>query len=101
MRRLKTLTTQYNYNDIDRQLKEKFIHGPNDNGMMAEITRKFTKGENKNVMPNPGSSLGKVSTGPKNTNSSSEWLKGIPKILCKTIAKHKNTSRNYNRTKQA
>ena len=36
---------QCNYKEIDRQLKEQFIHGLNDNDMLAEIIRELTKAE--------------------------------------------------------
>ena len=31
------------FNNIDRQLKEQFIHGLNDNGMMVEIIMELAK----------------------------------------------------------
>ena len=34
-----------NYKEIDRQLKEQFIHGLNDNDMLTEIIRELTKAE--------------------------------------------------------
>ena len=48
---LKISATECNYNDINRQLKEQFIHGLN-NGIMVEIISKLTKGENKDVTNN-------------------------------------------------
>ena len=45
MGRLRTAMVECNYNKIDRQLKEQFIHGLNDEQMLAEITRELTKCE--------------------------------------------------------
>ena len=49
---LTILATKCNYNDTDRQLKQPFIQGLNDSGMMVEITRKLTKGQNKDATSN-------------------------------------------------
>ena len=50
MGRLRTAVVKYNYKDIDRQLKEQFIHGLNDEEMLAEIIRELTKSdENTNI----------------------------------------------------
>ena len=35
--------TEYNYKEINRQLKEQFIHGLNDSAMSIEIIKEFTK----------------------------------------------------------
>ena len=37
MGRVRLVAVQCNYEEIDRQLKEQFIHGLNDNDMLAEI----------------------------------------------------------------
>ena len=52
MGRLRILATECNYKDIDRQLKEQFIHGLNNSGMMVEIIRELSKGENKDMTSN-------------------------------------------------
>ena len=52
MGRLRISVTECNYKDIDRQLKEQFIHGLNNNCMMVKIGRELTKGENKDVTSN-------------------------------------------------
>ena len=52
MDRLRILATECNYHDIDRYLKEQFIHNLNDNSMMVEIISELTKGENKDVTSN-------------------------------------------------
>ena len=39
MGRLRLAPVECNYKEIDRQLKEKFIHGLNDNDMLVEIIR--------------------------------------------------------------
>ena len=46
---LRISTTECNCNDIDRHLKEQFIHSLNDNGMMVEIISELRMGENKDV----------------------------------------------------
>ena len=43
MGRLRTATVECNYKEVDRQLKEQFIHRLNDSEMLREIMRKFTK----------------------------------------------------------
>ena len=38
------------YKEVDRQLKEQFIHGLNDDEMLAEVIRELTKcGENVTI----------------------------------------------------
>ena len=50
MGRLNLAAVDCNYKDIDGQLKEHFIHGINDNEMLAEIIREITKaGESTDV----------------------------------------------------
>ena len=43
MGRLRLAAVEYNYREVDRQLKEQFINGLNDNDMFAEIIRELTK----------------------------------------------------------
>ena len=45
MGRLRLATVECNYKEIDRQLKEQFIHGINDNDILVEIIRELTKTE--------------------------------------------------------
>ena len=40
--RLRTAGVECNYKEIDRQLKEQFIHGLNDDKMLAESIRELT-----------------------------------------------------------
>ena len=72
---------------------------------MFQIIEELTKSKaKKDVTSNQVLSMGKVSRGPKNTNSSSEQFKSKQGIWCNLIRKakkKKNTSRNYNRAKQA
>ena len=50
MGRLRLVAVKCNYKEIDRQLKEQFIHGLNDKDMMVEIIKELTKmEENKDV----------------------------------------------------
>ena len=43
--RLRLAAVECNYKDVDRQLKEQFVHRINDNDMLAEIIRELTKAE--------------------------------------------------------
>ena len=43
MGRFQLAAVECNYKEIDRQLKEQFIHRLNDNDMPAEIIRELTK----------------------------------------------------------
>ena len=45
MGRLRLAAIGCNYREVDRQLKEQFLHGLNDNDMLAEIIRELTKAE--------------------------------------------------------
>ena len=45
MGRLKLALVECNYREVDRQLKEQFIHRLNDNDMLAGIIRELTKAE--------------------------------------------------------
>ena len=50
MGRLKTATAKCNYKDIDRKLKEQFIHGLNSSDMVIKIIKEITKmGENEKM----------------------------------------------------
>ena len=43
MGKLRKATTECNYKEINRQLKEEFIHGLNDSDMSIEIIKELTK----------------------------------------------------------
>ena len=43
MGRLRLAVVECNYSEVNRQLKEQFIHRLNDNDMVAEINREHTK----------------------------------------------------------
>ena len=43
MGRLKTVVIKLKYKDVDRQLKEQFIHGLNDDEMLMAVIRGSTK----------------------------------------------------------
>ena len=45
MGRLRLTVAECNYREVDRQLKEQFVHGLNNNDMLAEITRELKKAE--------------------------------------------------------
>ena len=45
MGRLRLTVVEHNYGKVDRKLKEQFIHGFNDNDMLAEIIRELNKGK--------------------------------------------------------
>ena len=50
MGKLRMANTEYNYMEINKQLKEQFIHGLNDSGMSIQIINECTKiEENDNV----------------------------------------------------
>ena len=42
MGRLRIAVAECNYKEIDRQLKEQFIHGLNDKAMLDEVVRELT-----------------------------------------------------------
>ena len=50
MGRLRAAAVECNYKEIDRQLKEQFIHGLNDEKMLAEIIRELTKCKENNTV---------------------------------------------------
>ena len=50
MGRLRLAAVECNYKEIDRQLKEQFIHGPNDNDMLAELIRELTKAKESTAL---------------------------------------------------
>ena len=41
--RLRLSAIEFNYKELERQLKEQFIHGLNDTDMLGEITWELTK----------------------------------------------------------
>ena len=45
MGRLKLAVVECNYREVDRQLKEQFIHELNNNDMLTEIIRELTQTE--------------------------------------------------------
>ena len=45
MGRLRAEAMECNYKEVDRQLKEQFIHGLNDSEMLTEIIRQQTKND--------------------------------------------------------
>ena len=50
MGRLRIAIAECNYKEIDRQIKEKFIHGQNVDDMIIEIIKQVTKlEENENM----------------------------------------------------
>ena len=51
MGRLRTAVVECKYKEVDRQLKEQFIHGLNDNEMLAEIIRELTKCKENVTIP--------------------------------------------------
>ena len=50
MGKLRIATTECNYKEFDRQLREQFIHGLNDSDMSIEIIKEITKIEEDNNM---------------------------------------------------
>ena len=48
--RLQLAVVGYNYKEIDRQLKEQFIHRLNGNDMLAEMISLLTKTEENKIM---------------------------------------------------
>ena len=67
-----------NYKEIDRQLKEQFIHGLNDNYMLGEIIRELAKTEEGSYVASI--SLSKKSRSPKSplcSNHQSKWDKRL------------------------
>ena len=51
MGRLRAVTVEFNYKEIDIQLKEQFIHGLNDSEMLTEILREFLKNYENMIIP--------------------------------------------------
>ena len=43
MGRLRTATVECKYKEVGRQLREQFIHGLNDDEMLAEVIRELAK----------------------------------------------------------
>ena len=54
MRRLHVAAAECNYREIDRQLKEQFIHGLNDKVMLDEVIRELTAKSNNEQMTGKG-----------------------------------------------
>ena len=52
MGRLRLTAVECNYKEIDRQLKEQFMHGHNDNDMLAEKSRELTKAKASTAVTN-------------------------------------------------
>ena len=50
MGRLKLAAVECNYKEMDRQLKKQFICRLNDNDILGEIIREFTKAEESTVV---------------------------------------------------
>ena len=50
MGKLRIAATECNHMEINRQLKEQFIHGLNDSDMIKEIIKELTKIEENNKM---------------------------------------------------
>ena len=46
MGRLWVASVECNYQEVDRQLKEQFIHGLNDKSILEEIIKEMTTGKN-------------------------------------------------------
>ena len=46
MGRLSVAAVECNYQEVDRQIKEQFIHGLNDKGMLEEIIKELTATKN-------------------------------------------------------
>ena len=63
MGRLRLTAVECNYNGIDRQLKEQFIHWHNDNDILAEIITELTKAKESTTVTSIN--LGKESGSPK------------------------------------
>ena len=71
MRRLHVGAVECNYQEIDRQLKEQFIHSLNDKHMLEEIIKELTVTSNDDhIMSGGCTCLGKKSGGAKGTGSS-------------------------------
>ena len=45
MGRIRLAKVEYNYREVDRHLKEQFVHGLNNNDMLTEIIRELTTAE--------------------------------------------------------
>ena len=52
--RLWVAAVEYNYQEVDRQLKEQFIHGLNDKCMLDEIIKELTTTKNKDCITSGG-----------------------------------------------
>ena len=57
MGRLCVVAAEYNYRELDRQLKKQFIHGLNDKCMLDEIIRELTATNNDEQVTSEGMSI--------------------------------------------
>ena len=65
-----------NYKEIDRKLKEQFIHGLNDNDMLAEIIRELSKAEESTAVTSEQVLiLARERGSPKNPFHNNSWSK--------------------------
>ena len=51
MGRLRKAAMECNYKELDRQLKDQFIHGLNDSELLTEIIRELTKSHENTMVP--------------------------------------------------
>ena len=51
MGRLRTAAMELKYKEVNKQLKEQFIHGLNDQNMLTEIIRQLTKSDENMIIP--------------------------------------------------
>ena len=84
---IRIAASECNYKEIDRQLKEQFIHILNDNDMMVEIIKELTKLKKIKMFQAIEYYYGKVSRGPKSMNNSCGQFKSKPGIWCHPIGK--------------
>ena len=52
--RLHVVAVEYNYREVDRQLKEQFIHGLNDSCILEEIIKELTAANNNDQITSEG-----------------------------------------------
>ena len=102
MGRLRISAIEYNYKEIGRQLTKQFIHILNDDDMMVEIIKEFTKSEeNKDVASNQVLLWERQVEAQGTQTTVLNSLKVNQKFDNILFEKQKNTSINYNRAKQA
>ena len=51
MGRYRIAAIECNYKEVDRQLKEQFMHMLNDSEMLAEISRELTRSDENTMIP--------------------------------------------------